>query len=82
LEDAEDREVQVVEQKKDKQKTFGQTYFVVFACRIIFVAPPVSNNFCLFNLGLREINSAKSAAEKGDFSKAIGSANNAKTFFV
>jgi len=50
LKDAEDREVQVVEQKKDKQKTLVKTYFVVFGLPYYFCCSSRSNNFCLFIL--------------------------------
>lgn len=71
-----------VEYKEKSQGTsfFKPILFFILACIFLLLLPLISTYTYSF-LGMSQINSAKKAADEGDFSKALGKVNNAKTFF-
>jgi len=54
--------------------------FFILACLFLLLLPLISTYTYTF-LGFSQINSAKKAADKGDFKIALGKINNANTFF-
>lgn len=81
LEDVENRDIKVVTKDNGGRRNFIKPIILFFALFLFLMFLPfITMTFYSF-LGERQINNAKTIAEKGDFSQALKKANNSKTFF-
>ncbi|EKD86827.1 MAG: hypothetical protein ACD_37C00134G0004 [uncultured bacterium] len=81
LEDLENRDLKVINKNKEKSKSFLRPlFFLSLAIFFLILLPLMTTSFYSL-LAIRELATAKTFVQKGDFDSAIKKANNSKTFF-
>ncbi len=72
----------LVEYKEDKNNfSFIKPVLFFFLACLFLLSLPLLSTYAYSFLGFSQVNSAKRAADKGDFKKALGKINNASIFF-